>query len=116
MGRMIVAATLLALGPGAAAADESLARIRALLDAQPRLRAEFDQTRRSAELERPVLAHGRMLVWREAGVLWQLFPTDTAAGIRSRLDGAVDDLGPAGRDQSFGFGRVNLCKAAGGGC
>ena len=50
------------------------------------------------------------------GVLWQLFPTDTAAGIRSRLDGAVDDLGPAGRDQSFGFGRVNLCKAAGGGC
>jgi thermitase len=50
------------------------------------------------------------------GVLWQLFPADTAAGIRSRLDGAVDDLGPAGRDQSFGFGRVNLCKAAGGGC
>jgi len=50
------------------------------------------------------------------GVLWQLFPADTAAGIRSRLDAAVDDLGPAGRDQSFGFGRVNLCKAAGGGC
>src|SRR5919107_3204092 len=49
------------------------------------------------------------------GVLWQLFPTDTASGIRSRLDAAVDDLGPAGRDQSFGFGRVNLCKAAGGG-
>ena len=51
-----------------------------------------------------------------AGVIWQLFPGDTAAGIRSRLDAAVDDLGPAGRDQSFGFGRVNLCKAAGGGC
>jgi subtilisin family serine protease len=51
-----------------------------------------------------------------AGVLWQLFPTDTASGIRSRLDAAVDDLGPTGRDQSFGFGRVNLCKAAGGGC
>jgi thermitase len=50
------------------------------------------------------------------GVLWQLFPGDTAAGIRSRLDGAVDDLGPAGRDPSFGFGRVNLCKAAGGAC
>ena len=32
------------------------------------------------------------------------------------LDAAVDDLGAAGRDQSFGFGRVNLCKAAGGGC
>ena len=51
-----------------------------------------------------------------AGVLWGLFPGDTAAGIRSRLDASVDDLGPAGRDQSFGFGRVNLCKAAGGGC
>jgi thermitase len=50
------------------------------------------------------------------GVLWQLFPADTAAGIRSKLDAAVDDLGAAGRDQSFGFGRVNLCKAAGGGC
>jgi thermitase len=50
------------------------------------------------------------------GVLWQLFPADTAAGIRSRLDAAVDDLGAAGRDSTFGFGRVNLCKAAGGGC
>jgi thermitase len=49
-------------------------------------------------------------------VLWQLFPGDTAAGIRARLDAAVNDLGPAGRDQSFGLGRVNLCKAAGGAC
>jgi thermitase len=51
-----------------------------------------------------------------AGVLWQLFPGDTAAGIRGRLTAAVNDLGAAGRDSSFGFGRVNLCKAAGGGC
>ena len=51
-----------------------------------------------------------------AGVLRQLFPADTAAGIRSRLTSAVDDLGPAGRDPSFGFGRANLCKATGGGC
>jgi thermitase len=51
-----------------------------------------------------------------AGVLRQLFPSDNAAAIRSRLDAAVNDLGPAGRDPSFGFGRVNLCKAAGGGC
>ena len=49
-------------------------------------------------------------------VLWSLFPADAASGIRGRLDAAVDDLGPAGRDQSFGFGRVNLCKAGGGGC
>jgi thermitase len=51
-----------------------------------------------------------------AGVLWQLFPGDTASGIRGRLTAAVDDLGPAGRDSSFGFGRSNLCKAAGGAC
>jgi thermitase len=51
-----------------------------------------------------------------AGVLWQLFPGDTAAGIRGRLTAAVDDKGAPGRDSSFGFGRVNLCKAAGGGC
>jgi thermitase len=51
-----------------------------------------------------------------AGVLWQLNPGATAAGIRSLLDAGVDDLGSAGRDASFGFGRVNLCKAAGGGC
>jgi thermitase len=50
------------------------------------------------------------------GVLWQLFPGSTASSIRSRLDAAVDDLGPAGRDATFGFGRVNLCKAAGGAC
>jgi thermitase len=51
-----------------------------------------------------------------AGVLWQLFPGDTAAGIRGRLTAAVDDKGVRGRDSSFGFGRVNLCKAAGGAC
>jgi thermitase len=50
------------------------------------------------------------------GVIWQLFPGSTASSIRSRLDAAVNDLGPAGRDSTFGFGRVNLCKAAGGAC
>ena len=51
-----------------------------------------------------------------AAVLWQLNPGQTAAGIRSLLSSRVDDLGAAGRDSSFGFGRVNLCKAAGGTC
>lgn len=36
------------------------------------------------------------------------------AAWRARLDGAVDDLGPAGRDPQFGFGRVNLAKAVAG--
>ena len=51
-----------------------------------------------------------------AGVLRQVFPSENAAAIRNRLDAAVDDLGPARRDPTFGFGGVNLCKAAGGGC
>ncbi len=45
-------------------------------------------------------------------VIWDRFPTAAAATIRSKLDAAVDDLGTAGRDTSFGFGRVNLQKAA----
>jgi thermitase len=49
-------------------------------------------------------------------VLWQLSPGSTASSIRGRLDAGVDDLGAPGRDASFGFGRVNLCKAAGGSC
>ena len=40
------------------------------------------------------------------------YPSATAAQIVAKLDGAVDDLGPAGRDPSFGFGRVNLLQAA----
>jgi len=47
-----------------------------------------------------------------AAILFGRFPTTNAAGIRTKLDAAVDDLGPAGRDPSFGFGRVNLQKAA----
>lgn len=37
----------------------------------------------------------------------------TAASIRSRLDAGVDDLGAAGRDPQFGYGRINLVKALG---
>ena len=40
-------------------------------------------------------------------------PALDAAGIRARLDAGVDDLGPAGRDPAYGFGRVNLVKALG---
>jgi thermitase len=45
-------------------------------------------------------------------IIWDKYPTATAASIRSKLDASVDDLGAAGRDASFGFGRVNLQKAA----
>ena len=38
----------------------------------------------------------------------------TGQALRDALDAGVDDLGPAGRDPAFGFGRVNLCLALGG--
>jgi thermitase len=45
-------------------------------------------------------------------IIWDKYPTATASAIRSKLDAAVDDLGAPGRDSTFGFGRVNLAKAA----
>jgi thermitase len=45
-------------------------------------------------------------------IIWDKYPTATAATIRSKLDAAVDDLGAPGRDATFGFGRANLVKAA----
>lgn len=46
-----------------------------------------------------------------AALIWGKNPGFTAAQARSKLDASVDDKGPAGRDPSFGFGRVNLQKA-----
>ena len=51
-----------------------------------------------------------------AAVVFTQNPGISASSVRSRLTSTSDDLGPAGRDPSFGFGRVNLCKAAGGTC
>ena len=51
-----------------------------------------------------------------ASVLFWRNPGASASSVRSTLTSTVDDLGPAGRDPAFGFGRVNLCKAAGGAC
>jgi thermitase len=47
-----------------------------------------------------------------AAVIRALHPALTAAQVVARLDRATDNLGPPGRDPSFGFGRVNLLKAA----
>jgi thermitase len=47
-----------------------------------------------------------------AAIIWDKYPTAAASTIRAKLDAAVDDLGAAGRDTSYGFGRVNLVKAA----
>ena len=39
-------------------------------------------------------------------------PSGGPAAWRAKLDASVDDLGAPGRDPQFGFGRVNLVKAA----
>jgi thermitase len=46
-----------------------------------------------------------------AALIWGRNPDFTAAQVRAKLDGSVDDLGAAGRDNAFGFGRLNLVKA-----
>ena len=47
-----------------------------------------------------------------AAVIAGRYPADGPSLWRSKLDAAVDDLGPAGRDPQTGFGRVNLQQAA----
>jgi subtilisin family serine protease len=47
-----------------------------------------------------------------AAVIRTRTPAFTAAQARSKLDASVDDKGPPGRDAQYGFGRVNLAKAA----
>lgn len=47
-----------------------------------------------------------------AAVIASLNPGGTPASWRTKLTSSVDDLGTAGRDVNFGFGRVNLQKAA----
>jgi thermitase len=46
-----------------------------------------------------------------AAVIRTLNSALNAAAVRTKLDGAVDDKGAAGRDPQYGFGRVNLQKA-----
>jgi thermitase len=48
-----------------------------------------------------------------AAMISYRYPALDAAGIRTRLDAGVDDLGTPGRDATFGYGRVNLVKALG---
>jgi thermitase len=47
-----------------------------------------------------------------AAVIAGRYPDGGPSLWRSKLDGAVDDLGPAGRDPQTGYGRVNLAQAA----
>jgi hypothetical protein len=67
---------LLGLLPALSSANgldvEAMARIRARLDAHSMVRAEFVQTKHMLDVERPIIARGRMLVAGRAGVIWEI--------------------------------------------
>jgi thermitase len=48
-----------------------------------------------------------------AALLFGQNPTWTNVQVRNRMNACSDDLGAAGRDTSFGFGRINLGRALG---
>jgi thermitase len=47
----------------------------------------------------------------EAALIIAQHPTWTVDQVRARIDQAVDDKGASGRDEKYGFGRINLSKA-----
>jgi thermitase len=47
-----------------------------------------------------------------AAIIAGRYPSGGPSLWRTKLDAAVDDLAPAGRDSQTGFGRINLLKAA----
>ena len=48
-----------------------------------------------------------------AALAWTKYPTFTAAQLRQHLQASVVDLGPAGLDDQFGYGRIDAAKAVG---
>ena len=71
MERLTAAAVLIFLCIDTANAD-AMGDIRARLDAHAVVRAEFVQTRTMADLQRPLVTRGRMVVWGPGGVIWQI--------------------------------------------
>jgi len=46
-----------------------------------------------------------------AALLWSKYPSQTAAGIRQALVSSAYDLGSQGRDDNYGYGRVDVYRA-----
>ncbi len=95
MGRLILLAALLAASGAVPAADAGpMEAVRARLDANPEVRADFVQTRRSPDLERPLVARGRMVVWGKAGVIWETTqPARNVVALRTDRTVIVDARG-----------------------
>lgn len=48
-----------------------------------------------------------------AALIWAKYPSYTAAQVRSRIESTADDLGSSGKDEYYGYGRINAYKALG---
>jgi subtilisin family serine protease len=46
-----------------------------------------------------------------AALIWSVNPQLTAGEVRQIIEQSADDLGPKGRDDKFGFGRLNAGRA-----
>jgi thermitase len=46
-----------------------------------------------------------------AALVWSLNPTMTVQNVRTRIEATADDLGEPGKDDTFGYGRINAWRA-----
>lgn len=46
-----------------------------------------------------------------AALIWSMDPTLTNNAVKSHIQQTADDLGPAGRDDNYGWGRINAYRA-----
>ena len=94
MARLIALLSFVCLTGAHASEDEAMSRIRALLEAQPRIRAEFEQVKQMADLQHPIVARGRMLVWGQTGVIWEIEePVKNAIVLREHTTIRIDARG-----------------------
>ncbi len=78
----------------AAASDDVVERVAAILGRPPLLRANFTQEKRAAALTRPIVSRGRLTVARDAGVIWRLdAPLSMSIAYRSDALVEVDSEG-----------------------
>ncbi|MDR1349414.1 MAG: outer membrane lipoprotein carrier protein LolA [Zoogloeaceae bacterium] len=69
-GRIAVVLMLFAASP-LYAAENLLQEVESRLALSPVIRGEFQQTRKLAQIKKPLISHGRFLVARNYGVIWE---------------------------------------------
>ena len=98
--------------------NERLAQIRRNAQSSPFIGSTFRSAIRTVDLNNNgyVIMGGTSMATAYASgvgamVMWKKGFTNVQA--RNQINATVDDLGPAGRDDCFGFGRLNLANALG---